>query len=72
MNKKYLLIFGVAAPLLSLVMVGGLLIYLVNWEYPGPPQDFTIKAGEGFASVNYRLSKKKIITTTSSLKHELT
>lgn len=57
--KKWL--FLVLSPLLSLVMVAGLVAYLMSWEYPGPDVEFLVRPGEGFSSINYRLTKQEIV-----------
>jgi len=63
MNSKTFL-FLVASPLLALVMVFLLVIYLATKSYNGPDVEFSIRSGEGFASINYRLKKQDIISSS--------
>lgn len=61
MVKKSLIYFFIVGPLLAAVFLGVHISFILNWEYPGPSKEFTIKPGEGFASINYRLYKEGII-----------
>ena len=61
--KKKLLLFVVGAPLLAAIFTGIQIYYLLEiWGYKGPDTTFTIKPGEAFARINFRLSKKKLIS----------
>lgn len=61
---KKALLFGIAAPLLSLIMGGLLALYLVKfWSYQGPEKRFTIVSGEPFSRINYKLKQEKLISS---------
>jgi UPF0755 protein len=60
--KKHLFLFLVVAPLISFIMVGVKIYYDINvWSYKGEEVAFSIRPGEGFASVNGRLINQKLI-----------
>lgn len=62
MSKKNLIIFLVLAPMLALVMSGAQVYYAIYiWTYNGKAITFTIKPGDTFGAINYRLNEKKII-----------
>jgi len=62
MSKKNLIIFLVLAPMLALVMSGAQVYYAIYiWTFKGEQTTFTIRPGETFGSINYRLDESKII-----------
>ena len=62
MSKKNLLIFLVLAPMFALTMAGAQVYYAIYiWTFKGPDTVFTIKPGDAFGPINYRLNDKKII-----------
>lgn len=62
---KKLLIFIIAAPLFAFALWGAKAYYLVNvWEYQGPERVFQVHAGEGFPTINARLSKEGLISSS--------
>jgi UPF0755 protein len=62
MNKKIIFALIFAGPLLGLTFVAIHLSIILFNPYDGPDLEFIIKPGEGFSSVNYRLSKREIIS----------
>ena len=66
MNKK--LLFLVLAPLLAMTLITVEVYYLMNVKsYDGPDRIFTVAPGEGFGSVNYRLYKEDLNSSTKLL-----
>jgi len=64
MNKRNLFIILVLAPLLGITLAGAKIYYSISmWKYSGPDVQFTVKPGEGFSSINYRLNKKELISS---------
>ncbi|MCY4645224.1 MAG: endolytic transglycosylase MltG [Bacteriovoracales bacterium] len=63
MGIKKVTAFFVLAPLLALLWLSLLTVYLYFKPYSGPPQTFEIKTGEPFSRINYRLAKKKLISS---------
>lgn len=62
--KAKLLIFLIIGPLLGLSMAGGLVYYkLIHWKYDGPDTTIEIAPGEPFSRINYKLSKREIISS---------
>lgn len=60
--KKHLFLFLVVAPLFAVMLAGAKVYYDINvWSYKGEEVPFSIKPGEGFASVNGRLKNQKLI-----------
>lgn len=60
--KKILLLFLVIAPLFGFFLGGMKIYYDIHLSaYEGEEVEFTIKSGEGFASINGRLSQQKLI-----------
>ncbi|MBT3235855.1 MAG: endolytic transglycosylase MltG [Bdellovibrionales bacterium] len=69
--KKNLFIFGIGAPALALLMVMIRISYLIFfWGSSGSELNFTIRPGETFSQINYRLSKQNLISS-SQLFHRL-
>lgn len=65
MSKKNIFIFFIIAPLLSLSLVGIRIYYAMDIKkYQGPEVVFTIKPGEAFSSINYRLKKEELISSS--------
>jgi UPF0755 protein len=63
MKKNYLILL-VGAPLFAILLVAIRIYYAaVVWSYQGPDVDFLISTGEGFASINTRLQKNKLISS---------
>lgn len=61
--KKFILLF-VIAPISLLALTIGFAFYNVHiWSYEGPNTNFIIKKGEGFARINGRLAKNKLISS---------
>ena len=63
MKKKYLFSLFVLGPLLACVWLSLLVVYLYLRPFAGPAQDFVIKSGESFSSINHRLSEKQIVSS---------
>ncbi len=64
MNKRNLFIFLFIAPLFAIVLAGAKVYYSISvWQYKGPDVHFSVKPGEGFSSINYRLYKKDLISS---------
>lgn len=65
MSKKHLFILLVLAPGLA-IMLAGIRVYdQINWwRYSGPDTVFEVKAGEAFSSINYRLKKEDLISSS--------
>ncbi len=62
--KKILFIFLVLAPLLGFAFAAVKIYADVSiWKYKGPETTFIIRAGEGFASINGRLAREKLISS---------
>lgn len=62
MSKRNLIIFLVLAPMLALVMSGAQVYYAIYiWAYNGQETVFTIRPGDTFGSINYRLDESKMI-----------
>ena len=50
------------SPLMAIIMVGIYLFYCINiWTYSGKDIVFSVKSGEHFSSINYRLKKSNLI-----------
>ncbi len=63
--KKYLLVFLIVVPLITAALWGAKVYYLINvWNYNGPDTVFEVRPGETFPSINYRLSKDGLISST--------
>ena len=63
MSKKHLFIILVASPLLAIFMASiQIYYYLGIWQYDGADQVFTIRPGETFSKINYRLKKEQLIS----------
>ncbi len=61
--KKNLFIFLVLAPLIGISLVGLQVYYLIYVDsYSGEERTFEVRRGEGFSSINYRLSREEIIS----------
>ncbi len=58
---KKIIMFIVAAPLISSILILTHVWVLMNQSYEGPKTKFTIQRGESFSSINYRLHKNEII-----------
>lgn len=65
MAKKQLFIILFLAPLLG-ILAGGVKVYhsISIWTYDGEPKTFSIKPGEGFGKINYRLNKEGLISSS--------
>ncbi len=50
-----------AAPFLSLLFITIHVYFILTSPYHGEPKHFQVKHGEGFSSINYRLSKEELI-----------
>lgn len=62
--KKTLFIFLVLAPLLGLAFAAVKIYADISiWTYKGPETQFVIRSGEGFASINGRLAREKLINS---------
>lgn len=61
MKKKATIIILIVAPLIVSILVAIKVAILFFTPYQGKAALFTIKPGEGFSSINYRLYKEKII-----------
>lgn len=62
MNKK-ILIFAFLAPVTAILLSSFQIYYLIyNWRYSGIKTEFTVRQGEGFASINSRLYEAKLIS----------
>ncbi|HLE11963.1 MAG: hypothetical protein A2504_06360 [Bdellovibrionales bacterium RIFOXYD12_FULL_39_22] len=67
MLKKTLWLFLFWAPLVGAIMVGVRLYYnIYSWQYAGEEKIFKISPGEGFSSINYRLGKEGLISSTKT------
>lgn len=71
MKKKSLIIFGVLAPIIIAAFIGVNTLLTFYTPYEGKEVSFTVKPGEGFSSINYRLSKEGLIES-ARLFHYLT
>lgn len=63
MKKKATIIILVLTPILISIFVAIKVALVFFTPFQGKTAQFTIKPGEGFSSINYRLSKEKIITS---------
>lgn len=61
MSKKKLIVLVVIVPILIVGAIGFYQVSKLYSGYNGPEVKFTIRNGEGFSSVNYRLKKEGII-----------
>lgn len=62
---KKILLFLVIAPLLAISLWAIKAYYLINiWEYQGEDQVFQVRTGEAFPSINGRLAKAGLISST--------
>lgn len=61
---KKALAFLVIAPLMAVIMSGFYANYLFTSAYKGPTKEFTIDRGEAFSSINYRLKKDDLISSS--------
>lgn len=60
--KKHLFLFLVVAPLFAFALAGVKIYYdAAIWSYQGEEVEFTIRRGEGFASINGRLRNQQLI-----------
>lgn len=62
MNIKNIFISILLAGFAGVLIVFFYFYSQINSEYKGPETLFTVNIGEGFSSVNYRLSKEKLIS----------
>ena len=53
----------------AFIAIGIVFYYIWIWNYQGESAEFTIKPGEGFANINYRLAKQKLISHPSVFHH---
>lgn len=60
--KKAFILSMIGAPILAAVLVSIHLSIIFYLPYSGNAVDFTIRPGEAFSSINYRLSKEEIIS----------
>jgi UPF0755 protein len=64
MNKRNLIIFLVIAPLFAVALAGAKIYYSISiWKYNGSDVHFSVRPGEGFSKINYRLNKKGLISS---------
>ncbi len=64
MSKKKALLLLILAPVVGMASALILAWYqLAVWQYHGPEVAFEIKEGDGFASINGRLHKKRLISS---------
>jgi UPF0755 protein len=61
MNKKTAISLSVVAALFLVIFILAKIMFAFYTPYSGPQTSFTIRSGEGFSSINYRLKKEKII-----------
>lgn len=61
MKTKAFIILGIIAPLISAILICTHLLVTFYTPYQGEPVNFTIKPGEGFSSINYRLMKLDLV-----------
>ena len=65
--KKKLWFFLFAAPAFAICLIALKFYYLAAvWKYQGPDIEFSIRAGEPFSSINYRLVKQGIISSAKA------
>jgi UPF0755 protein len=65
MAKKHLFIIIVLAPLLGIIAGGAKVYHSISiWTYQGEAKSFSIKPGEGFGKINYRLYKEGLISSS--------
>jgi UPF0755 protein len=70
LNKKHIFILAVGAPLFAIFLAAVQVYYnLAIWEYKGKEVIFTIKPGEPFSRINYRLKKKHLISNSRIFHH---
>jgi UPF0755 protein len=63
--RKHWWIFVIVSPLFALLLLSGQVYYLMTiWKTSGEKVEFTIKPGETFASINYRLKKSQLISSS--------
>ncbi len=66
--KKNILIFVIIAPLLAIILAVGKAYYYYDvWQYEGQDVIFEVHSGEGFSSINHRLSEAGLIGSTKVL-----
>ena len=53
----------------AFIAAGIIFYYIWIWNYQGVDAEFTIKQGEGFAGINYRLAKRKLISHPGVFHH---
>ncbi len=63
MKKKILILLGVITPLAIVAFICLKTIFTFYTPYQGDEVEFTIRSGEGFSSINYRLTKNELITS---------
>jgi UPF0755 protein len=69
LSKKVLLSTFIIVPILGFIACIIYLLLTFYTPYQGPTTQFSIKAGEGFASINYRLHKEGFITSPRLFHH---
>jgi UPF0755 protein len=62
-KKKALLSAIIIVPFFTVILLALYTGKVLYGPYPGHDTNFTIKPGEGFSSVNYRLSKREIVSS---------
>lgn len=63
MSKSKLFLFLIAAPTFAILLAAiQVYYYLAIWTYSGSDKTFTVKPGESFSSINYRLKKEGLIS----------
>tara|TARA_B100000925_G_scaffold87749_1_gene63218 strand:- start:10046 stop:11080 length:1035 start_codon:yes stop_codon:yes gene_type:complete len=64
MIKKNFIKIIIILPIIFISSYSGYLYYHIQtWKYKGPEKTFIIKPGEGFSSINHRLSKENFISS---------
>lgn len=63
MKNKILIAFGLIAPIIFVLVVSIKILVTFYTPYMGDEVSFSIKNGEGFSSINYRLGQKNIISS---------
>ncbi|GAB4010347.1 MAG: endolytic transglycosylase MltG [Bdellovibrio sp.] len=62
---RYWWVFILAAPLFAILLAGVKVYYSIQlWTYSGPEVVFEIKSGEGFSSINSRLARQNLISSS--------
>ena len=62
---KKLVIFFLLAPLLAVTLWAAKAYYLINiWQFEGEAQVFQVRSGEAFPSINARLAKVGLISSS--------